>query len=768
MSPSRNDPCPCGSGRRYKRCCGALQAPAASAQTPQTLQAPDIGALAALINQDRLVEAENLARELLQSYPRSGGLWKIISVALARQGKDASQELRKATELLPDDAEAHRNLGAVLLEQGHLQEALATLRRVLEIEPDDVEVLMGAANALCALGRPRDSVALYRRAAQINPHSPEAHNNLGNALQALGECAEAVGCYRLALAIAPDDAETLSNLSNALRQLGQLHEAATCSERAIALEPQLSVAHNNLGLALAALGRDAEAAASFRQAVQLNPHFVEALNNLGNALRAQGNHGEALSLYRAAVELMPQRADIRYNLGNALYELGRVAESVASFRTALTLQPDYAPAHLGLATALRLQGRVPEAEASCRAALATEPNSAAALCLLGDLCADRGEFGQAQDLFQRALAIDADFPALFCSIAAHRKMTRADVTWLEGAEALLAKRLPLAHEIGLRYALGKYHDDVRQYDEAFSQYRQANELSKRHTAKYDRGKLTEQVDQVIDKFGSAFVRESHPGASVSELPVFVIGMPRSGTSLSEQILASHPEVFGAGEPKFWDGAFEAFMSTRPERAATASAFSGMARDYLERLTAGAGAARRVVDKMPANFLYAGLIHAVFPRAKILHMQRHPLDTCLSIYFQNFSALHPYAADFDDLVHYYSEYVRVTNHWRAVLPATTLLEIPYEALIEDQEHWSRRMLEFIGMPWDPQCLEFHQTQRVIITASRWQVRQRINAASVARWRNYEKYVAPLRQLLDLVATGQRPSAAGAPPAHPTSP
>jgi hypothetical protein len=172
--------------------------------------------------------------------------------------------------------------------------------------------------------------------------------------------------------------------------------------------------------------------------------------------------------------------------------------------------------------------------------------------------------------------------------------------------------------------------------------------------------------------------------------------------------------------------------------------------------------------MPANFLYAGLIHAAFPQAKILHMQRHPFDTCLSIYFQNFSALHPYAADFDDLVHYYGEYVRITNHWRAVLPATTLLEIPYEALIEDQEYWSRRMLEFIGMPWNPQCLDFHQTQRVIITASRWQVRQRINAESVGRWRNYEKYVAPLRPLLDLVASGRPPSPAGSPPAHPTPP
>ncbi len=771
MSPSRNDPCPCGSGKRYKSCCGALQTPAAApaiSPAPATSQPPDILALGVLINQGRLAEAENLAGELLQSSPHSGALWKIASVALARQGKDAWPALRKATELLPNDAEAHRNLGAVLLDHGRLEEALASLRRVLEIEPRDVQALMAAANALCALGRAGESVALYRRAVQIDPPSPEAHNNLGNTLQELGQCAEAVGCYRRALEIKPDDAEAYCNLSNALRQLGQLQEAAGCAQRAIALEPGLSVAHNNLGLALAALGRGAEAVGSFRQAVNLNPGFVEALNNLGNALCDLGDHGEALSPYRTAVELRPQRADIRSNLGNALYELGHVTEAVVCFRSALTLRPDYAAAHLGLATALRLQGHAAEAEASCRAALATDPNSVAALCLLGDLCVDRGEFEQAQELFQRGLAIDADFPALFCSIAANRKMTRADANWLQGAEALLAKPLPLAHEIGLRHALGKYYDDVRQYDDAFSQYRQANELSQRHAAKYERGKLTEQVDQIIHKFGSAFVRESHAGASASELPVFILGMPRSGTSLSEQILASHPEVFGAGEPRFWDSAFAAFASARLEREAGASVFSVMARDYLERIGASAGAARRVVDKMPANFLYAGLIHAVFPRAKILHMQRHPFDTCLSIYFQNFAALHPYAADFDDLAHYYSEYVRITNHWRAVLPATTLLEIPYEALIEDQEHWSRRMLEFIGMPWNAQCLDFHQTQRVIITASRWQVRQKINAESVGRWRHYQKYMAPLRPLLDLVATGQPPCAAASARAHPTSP
>jgi tetratricopeptide (TPR) repeat protein len=692
MTPGRNDPCPCGSGRRYKHCCGVL---AAAAQ------------------------------------PQPG----------ARPGENALQ---------PDDAEALRTHAAALLDRGQLQEALVSLNRLLEVQPRDVQVLMATANALCALGRAREAVALYQRVLEIEPRLPSARNNLGNALQELGDCAQAVDCYRLALASEPDDAEIHCNLSNALRQLGELDEAIACSQRAVALAPELSIAHNNLGMALAAQGSAAEAAPSFRQAVKLNPRFVEALNNLGKALRDLGEHREALAHCRRAVELQPQRADSHYHLGDTLYALGQVAESAASYRRALALRPDYPHAHVGLATALRLQGRGSEAQASCRAALAADPDDVAALCLLGDLHADRGEFVQAHELFQRALAIDADFPAVFCSTAAYRRMTPDDAAWLKGTEALLARPLPLEHEIGLRYALGKYHDDLRQYDQAFSAYRQANELSQRHETSYDRGQLTRQVDQIIATLGSAFVRAPHAGASASELPVFIVGMPRSGTSLAEQILASHPDAYGAGEVSFWDSAFEAFTSAEPARGVGADTLAAMALGYLERVSTLAGPALRVLDKMPANFLYAGLIHAVFPRARILHMRRDPLDTCVSIYFQNFFRRHPYASDLDELVHYYREYVRVTAHWRTVLPETALLEIPYEALIADQEYWTRRMLEFIGLPWNPQCLDFHETERVVITASRWQVRQKLNPASVGRWRNYEQYLAPLRPLVSLVS------------------
>jgi tetratricopeptide (TPR) repeat protein len=743
MKPGRNDLCPCGSGKKYKRCCGVEPAAVAA---PEILNPHEIGGLVAMINQDRLSEAEQNARALLNIHPNDGMPWKILSVALLRQGKEALQALRRTAELMPNDAEAHSNLGAALHDRGQWGEALISLRRALEIRPHDVQALIDAANATRALGQARESVELYQRALQINPRSPEAQNNLGNAFLELGQCAEAVVCYRLALEIKPDDAEVHCNLGNALRQLGQLREAMTCSQQAIALDPALSMAHNNLGLSLAALGQREEAIASYRKALKLNPSYVEALNNLGNVLRDLGERREALSLYRKAIDLDPNRADSHCYLGNLLFEFWRIDEAAASFRRALDLQPDYPLAHLSLGAALRMQGRAAEAQASCQAALAIDPNYVEALCILGELRADRGEFSAAQELFQRVIAINPDFPFVFYSIAAHRKMTSEDTAWLKGAEALLAKRLPLGHEISLRYALGKYFDDLRQYEEAFSNYRQANELSKRYGANYDRAKLTRRVDQIISSFDAAFMRECQTRASASELPVLIIGMPRSGTSLTEQILASHPSVFGAGELSFWDTAFAAFEAAGLKSGIAASLIPGMARDYLERVTALSGGVLRVVDKMPSNFLYAGLIHAAFPRARIIHMQRHPIDTCLSIYFHLFNRV-PYANDFDNLAHYFGEYVRITNHWRAVLPATTLLEVPYEALIEDQEGWTRRMLDFIGLPWDPKCLEFHRTDRVVITASKWQVRQRINSASAGRWRNYEQYVAPLRHLMD---------------------
>ena len=638
----------------------------------------DISALVKLVNQERLGEAEHSARTLLKAYPGAGMLWKILSVAQLRQGKDALPALRKTAELMPLDAEAHRNLGAALHDQGQWALALESFRRALELAPNDADCLVEAADALRALGRAREAVPLYQQALQHEPIHVEAQNNLGNAFLQLAQFADAAACYRLALRLRPADVQILCNLGHVLRELGQRREA--------------------------------------------------------------------VPLYTQAIKLDPRRYDVHWNLGTVLFELRRFREAVACFTQAIKLKPDYAPAHLSMGLAMRQQRRPAEAEASCQAALAIDPNYVEALSFLGELRADRGRFDEAEELFRRTIAINPNFSFAYFSIATHRKMTTADSAWLQGVETLLARQPPLAHEISLRYGLGKYFDDVGQYASAFENYSQANELTKRYGSTYDREKLTQRVDQIMHCFDAAFMRDPPNQGSSSELPVLIVGMPRSGTSLTEQILASHPAVFGAGEVPFWDGAFNVYQKAARSGPVDPTLLPGMAAAYLERFAAARPGVLRVVDKLPGNFLYAGMIHSAFPRARIIHMQRHPLDTCLSIYFQNFFGMGPYANDLGNLAHYYGQYVRIMDHWRAVLPATALLEVPYEALIEDQEGWSRKMLEFIGLPWDPKCLDFHQTERAVITASKWQVRQKIHSASAGRWRHYEKFVGPLRAAL----------------------
>jgi len=708
----RNDPCPCGSGRKYKHCCGAVAAPAPPAG------GEELNRLAVMIHGGRLAEAEERLRALLEGRPSDGTLWKFLSVAQQHQGKDALPALRRAAELLADDAEAHANLGRALLELRQWQAALASLRRSLALQPRDPAVLIAAANVLRELKRSREALPLYAAALNLEPASAEALNNLGNAFLELGESADAAGAYRRALAVRPRDA----------------------------------LIHLNLGLALAAAGERQQAVASYRRTLELDPASVAALNNLGNVLRELGERREALALYQRAVELDGRRADSLRNLGTALFELRRIADAEDAFRRALELAPDDGAAQLGLAAVLRVQGKTADAEALCEAALARDPQSAGAASMLAELRADRGRFTEALELFQAAIRADAGFSTAYCGIAQHRRMTRADGAWLQGVEALLARSPPLGQQVSLHYALGKYFDDLGEYDRAFGNYRQANELSKRFGTGYDRGKLTRRIDGIIANFARRLPADGHPGVSDSQLPVFIVGMPRSGTSLTEQILASHPQVFGAGEVRFWDDAYTALERAVAGGASLESALQETARDYLVRVSAMAAGRARLIDKMPANFLYLGLIHAAFPRARIIHMRRHPLDTCLSIYFQNFFNMGPYANDFGNLAHYYQEYLRVMAHWRALLPPAALLEVPYEELLADQEGWTRRMLEFLRLPWDPRCLDFHRTERVVITASRWQVRQKLHRGSMGRWRHYEKYLGPLRQLGEAASGG----------------
>ena len=546
-----------------------------------------------------------------------------------------------------------------------------------------------------------------------------------------------------------NDAVAQLNAANALARGGRLAEAAACYVSALALWPEFIEAHANFGELQLELGQPEMAAASCARALAIHPGFAPAHNTLGNALVKLMRLGEALASFRRAVDLKPDFTEAHMNLSSALRSIGHLDAAAGGYRRVLHLTREFAPAHAALAGVLRLQRRSEEAETSCRRALEIDPKSTAALAVLAELRADAGQFAQAEQWHRRIISMDENALESWAALARLRRMTAADGGWLSAAQRLLAAPLPARRELALRYAVGKYFDDLGDFDPAFTHYRRANMLSVQCAPPHDRAALTRTVDLIIRTQDRSWMDGKQVAGSFSERPVFIVGMLRSGTSLAEQILASHPAVYGAGELTFF-GAEAAPALADAAAAGHGPDFSDaelhrLGANYLElqqRLSTGA---KRVVDKFPSNFFLLGLIRAALPRARIIHMQRDPRDTCLSIYFQKFEAAYTYANDLQDLAHYCGEYQRLMRHWSATLPGDALLHVPYEGLVTDTEAWSRRMVDFVGLEWDARCLDFHRTERSVVTASRWQVRQAMSTSSVGRWRNYERYLGPLAAL-----------------------
>lgn len=575
----------------------------------------------------------------------------------------------------------------------------------------------------------------------------EAQFNLANTLRQQGRLEEAVSHYNEALRTNPGHVLARHNLGNAFLALGRFGDAEASFRHVLGLNPNIAESHCNMGNALLAQRRPEEAVASYRRALHLNPRLAVAHSNLGDALRDLGLPEDAAASCREALTLDPQHAETHNGLGNALLDLGRLPDAAASYARALSINPRFVKAYVNLAMVLRLLGNAAEAEAMCRHALQLDPAAAAAVALLAELQADSGRFAEAESLFKRAAELDPNMPEAWAGIAHLRKMTPADAPWLTQALRIADGALAPRQEAYLRYALGKYCDDLGDYERAFFHYLRANNLTKLYGSAHDGRQMTGKVDALIRRYDQVWARRPRAHAIQSPRPVFIVGMPRSGTSLAEQILASHPSVFGAGELPFWTDATTAYAAATPTGADSDELATAFGKDYLRRLAELSTDAIRVVDKMPANFLHLGLIHDALPNARIIHLQRNARDTCLSIYFQHFKTGLAYANDLEDLTNYYLEYRRLMEHWRNVLPASVLLEVSYEDLVATQENESRRMLEFIGLPWDAACLDFHRTDRKVMTASKWQVRQKISSASVGRWRHYRNFIGPLARLAD---------------------
>lgn len=704
MSIGRNDPCPCGSGQKFKKCClgksgnpatGTTRGVAVAGLPPRgtAAMAAEYNQLVALFNGGRYPELEERARSMTARYPDFGLAWKVLGVARRVLGKESLSALAKAAELLPDDVEAHNNLGAALLDAGQPERAGGCHRRALQVRPDDADAFYHLGNVLHRLGRGDEAADSYRQALRLNPAYAEAHGNLGNVLLEQGRVTGAEDSYRQALRLKPDYA----------------------------------VAHFNLGSLLQDLGRLTEAEASYRRALQSRPEWDAVYLNLGSLLLDVGRTDEAATSYRCALHLKPDCAEAHASLGNALMEQGRLDEAEASCRRALGIAPDLADAHCNLGNIFNEQGRLDEAEACYRRALRSDPSLATAHLRLASV--------------RKTTAGDADMAALVA---------------LEAGARHRARPLPNKDAACLHFALGKRFDDLGDPASAFPHFLEGNRL-KRATVDYDPERVARYFDTLMRNLDGAAVERLRGGGDPSSLPIFVLGMPRSGTTLTEQIIASHPAVHGAGElPDLGailrrEVAGAAFPDNLP--ALDRDRLSAWGADYVAGLQQRAAGARRITDKMPANFLALGLIHLMLPNAKVIHVGRDPADTCFSCFTTLFNHGQHHTYDLAEIGRYYAAYARLMDHWRKVLPGDAFLDVRYEDIVADQEAQARRLIGFCGLEWDDACLDFHRNTRTVRTASMSQVRQPIYRSSLERWRPYEAFLTPLFDALGDLAPGR---------------
>ncbi len=497
-----------------------------------------------------------------------------------------------------------------------------------------------------------------------------------------------------------------------------------------------------------ASGRHTDTAASLRRVLRIDQGHAVASGKLGAALCYLGQYREAEQMLRRAVGLDVRNADAHLNLGVLLYYKGEFAASETVLRRAAKLDSRNPDALVGLGLTLGVRSRLDHARDCFAKALVLKPRHASALCGLGWLAGIDGRFQDCEKLYREALAADPRKAHAWASLAEIRRMTTADGEWLENVKRLVTAGVPPLDEAALRFAMGKYFDDLGNFAEAFGHYKRANELHKLVAEPYDPKARASFVDEAIRLYTTERVRQRVKGASDSTKPVFVVGMMRSGTSLVDQIIASHPHAAGAGELDFWSEVARKHQDVLRRGVPERPLATKLADSYRNLLQLHSREALRVVDKSTFNSDHLGLIHSIFPNARIIYVRRDPADTCLSCYFQHFANAASFTFDLVDLAHYYREHHRLMQHWRAVLPQATLLVVPYAELVADPETWSRRMIEFIELEWNPRCLAYYETRRPVLTASNWQVRQRIYSSSVGRWRQYQKFIRPLLELRKL--------------------
>ncbi|MCP4492817.1 MAG: tetratricopeptide repeat protein [Gammaproteobacteria bacterium] len=667
-------------------------------------------------------------------------------------------------------------------QQGNLTESEALLKRILEAVPQHAHALHLLGVLTHQAGNTETAVNMIGQAILINPREGLFFSNIGEMCRILKNTEDAIKYGEQAIKLMPESASAHSNLGIAYFDNKEIDKASECQLKALSLSPDLVAALNNLG-SIARERKDKQQAIEYyRKVLTLSPQHLESINNLGAVLTELERPEEAIEVLKSAIKLNPDYAEAHCNIATSFLASEQIDIAEKGFKKAIELKADYSEAYQGLAKVYQEQKELPKALEMANKALTLTPERDSVHSLLGGIHTECGYPDKAEIAYARALELDAQ------SVAAHlgkghllmeqghmaeseacfshalslddsnlgarlslvqvKKVTADDdnfkelVTQAKDLNSMLeTKALPL------HFALGKSYDDTKQYDLAFKHYLEGCRL-KRKRIHYN----SEDNDRFINNIKDFFTEDVIAGicgqGCDSKLPVFVLGMPRSGTTLTEQIIASHPDVHGAGElpdllqlanhPHGWETAGYPGVL----RDFSPAQFKTMGEKYVTSLKERAPKARHITDKMPANFNCVGLIHLILPNAKIVHIKRSPVDTCLSGFSRLFNKSQFQSYDLTEIGHYYRNYHELMQHWRNVLPEGSFYELQYEDLVADTENQAKALIEYCGLDWDDNCLEFHKHERNIRTASVTQVRQPIYKTSVERWRTYQEHLGPL--------------------------
>lgn len=713
----------------------------------------------------QLQSAAAAAQGLLKDFPAQPDVLNLAALVALQQGQPqaAVTHLEQAIRSRPDEPVFHCNLGEARRALGQPEQAVAHFRRALALNRAYLTAAINLGGTYFAMGDHAAALTAYEQALASAPDHALLLTYRADALRELGRIRAAVAGYETALGRQPDLVHALTNLGLTLLGLGQPERALALAERAAALEPDSSLARMNLGTILRALDRLEDAMAAYAEAYEQKPDSAQLCALIGSVWQEVDDLVQAHGWYGKALELEPERLDARCGLAGTLRAAGDSAGAVVCYREILGEHPDCFEALLGLGDALWEDGDAEGAVAALQEAAALRPEHAHVLATLAGIQASAGDVTAANASNRAALSINPRcVPAL--SNLAHNLRGKLPAEDAEAMETLLAAEWPRQGlRATLHFGLAHYYDGRKDYALAAQHAAAGNRLHWQHKAErgwhYDPLDYEGWISRMMAVFTPEFFERTRHYGSDSEAPVFIVGMPRSGTTLTEQILASHPQVFGVGERNFAGRAFHSLPGLLGRGDDTLDcladagpeAVAGLADWHLEELWSlvrkagqGSDGILRIVDKMPDNYSLLGWIAMAFPRARIIHCRRDVRDVALSCWLTQFKELR-WAFDLRHIALRIQQYQRIMAHWRRVLPVP-MLEIDYEDTVADQAGQTRKLLDFLGLPFDAACLQFHQTERLVRTASVTQVRQPIYTRSLERWRRYEEALTPLLDIL----------------------